>query len=83
MIWTVVLVFIAAFVADAVWAQYTRFLTQERPLPAALLAAVLVVLGAVSIVAYAHALIYLIPSALGAASGTYVTVASHRASRRL
>lgn len=74
MIWQLTLVFGATFVLDFAFARYTRAVTEQRALHAAHYAALIIVLGAVGIIAYTTNPWLLIASASGAWAGTYFSM---------
>ena len=75
MSWLVALgVFAAAFVTDIVWARYTLEVGAHRAVHAGLWAAGIVVCTLISVEAYIASPWYVVPTAAGAALGTYATV---------
>jgi hypothetical protein len=67
-------VFAAVFVADLAWARYTVSVAAGRRQPAAAWSAAIVVLGAVSLIGYAHNPLLVLPAAAGAYLGTWVAM---------
>lgn len=75
------LVAVSAFAADVTWARYTLSVARLKAGASAVWAAGIIALGAVSVDAYVDSMWYLVPAAVGAATGTYVTVARSSAVR--
>jgi hypothetical protein len=73
--------FFAALVLDVVFALYTIFVIKKRALAAANMSLLTYLLGALGIVSYVNNKWYVIPLALGAFIGSYITV-RHEASRK-
>lgn len=70
-----VLIFIATFVVDIFWAQYTKYICLKDPAPAAFYAAMVILVGGFTIVEYTSDHWLLIPAAAaGAALGTFMAV---------
>jgi hypothetical protein len=62
----------ATFVLDLVWAKYTQAVTERQPMRAAVLSALIFVIGGSVVSAYVHDSEMLVPAAIGAFVGTYV-----------
>lgn len=79
----VVLVFVAVFALDFVWAFYTKALTDSAALRAAMWATLLIVLTGTAQIGYTHDWRLLVPAAFGAFAGTFLAIRFHlyRASR--
>ncbi len=73
-----VIVYAAAAVLDWIWAFYTREVTRARPPQAAAWATAIILCGVVSVDALINSRWFVIPQALGAATGTYIAVRRHR-----
>jgi hypothetical protein len=71
-------VFAATFVADFAWARYTASVGLGNRQTAAVWSAVIVLLGAVTVLGYAHDWKMVFPAALGAYAGTLTALWSHR-----
>jgi len=71
---TAVLVFVTYVVVDVLYAAYILAVGERRPVLAAALSAVIYGLLAYGIVTYSTNILYLVPLAAGAFTGTYVTV---------
>ena len=69
-----VLVFLATFITDVLWTLLVRRTTQGRALSASIYSTLIVLLSAVAITSFVENGWYVIPSALGAFAGTYLTV---------
>ena len=67
-------VFFAMFFTDIFWTMLVRKTTQGKALAAAIYSVILVLLSAVAITSFVEETIYLVPAALGAFAGTYLTV---------
>lgn len=67
-------VFLAVALADAAWSLYMLAVAAHRPFAAAGYSAGIVVMGAFVTVAYVKDRRYLLPAALGAFVGTYLSV---------
>jgi hypothetical protein len=68
------LVFVAGFVSDWVWAAYIAYTAERRPLHAAALSGIIMVLGAYVTVSYLEDPSLLVVAVLGGMLGTYVFV---------
>lgn len=68
------IVFVAALLADVVWARYTISVAAHAPRLAAIWATFIILIGVVNIDAYIASRWFVIPAAAGAAVGTYYTV---------
>ena len=67
-------VFLAAAVGDLTWTRWTLCCNRHRSLEAAAWGVGIVVLGATWVTAYVDNFWYVVPAALGAGLGTYLTV---------
>lgn len=74
----VLVVFVAAAVGDVFWTRYMLFVTAHRAVMASLFAALIFGIGAISIDSYVHNIWYLVPAAFGGATGTYISVRTHK-----
>lgn len=68
--------FVAAltFILDIVWAKYTKYVAENRPVVAGLYAVGMYLLGGVTVLQYTQKPILIIPAAAGAFFGTYIGV---------
>lgn len=69
-----VFVFLMMMMTDMFWAIYLRRAAQGKPFMAASMASILLLLGGYVVIAYTEDRMMLIPAALGAFVGTYITV---------
>jgi len=69
-----VLVFLATVLSDTLWAMYIRRTNLGKALSASSLSAVIVLTAGVVAIEYVNNNWYLIPAALGAFVGTYITI---------
>ncbi len=67
-------VFLTTFFTDVMWTMCIRKTAQGRALGAAVCSMILVLLSAVTITSFVGNPIYIIPAAIGAFAGTYITV---------
>jgi hypothetical protein len=67
-------VFLAVALADGLWTLYIVAAAARLPLPAALYSTGIVLTGAFVTLAYVRDRWYLLPAALGAFAGTYLSV---------
>ena len=72
------LVFVAYFLIDVLYAAYTLAVVERRPLFSANLAALIYLLLAVGILNFTANAIYLVPMVIGSWLGTYLTVLWNR-----
>jgi hypothetical protein len=68
------LVFLAMLIGDSLWAKWMLATSKRQPVPAAAYSSAIILVGGFTAVAYVNDPRYLIPAALGAFVGTYVTV---------
>lgn len=68
------LVFVSTLLADVAWTKYMLAVAEKRATRAALWSAAIVLFGAFNIVSYVGNHWALIPAALGAFAGTWLTV---------
>jgi|GEM_PF-1014745 len=73
-LWKSVLVFLATVLSDTLWAMYIRRTNLGKALSASSLSAVIVLTAGVVAIEYVNNNWYLIPAALGAFVGTYITI---------
>lgn len=66
--------FVSALVADVIWARWSIETSHHRPLPAAIAAVGIIIVGVINIDAYITSRWYAVPAAVGAGLGTYFTV---------
>lgn len=71
------LVFIACFALDFVWAYYTKAVTERAEWRAAWWAAGIMILSGIGQIGYVNDPALLIPAALGAFGGTYLAIRCH------
>lgn len=74
MIWKTILVFIAVACADALWTLYVQAAANNKKLKASLVSAAIILAGSFVTLEYVENPILIIPAALGAFFGTYVTM---------
>ena len=67
-------VFLAMMITDIMWAKYTLAVAFLNPFLAGIYSAVIILMGAVTVVAYVEDRYMLIPAMLGAFVGTYYTI---------
>ena len=68
------LVFLAVALADVLWTRYILCASERRAVAAAVYSAGIVLVGGMTTLAYVDDPRYLVPAALGAIVGTWVTV---------
>lgn len=68
------IVYVAALVADVLWAKYTVNAAKKKALLAAAWGALIPVAGAVSVISYVESGWFLIPYVAGCFTGTYYAV---------
>ncbi len=73
-LWIALVLFVVALVGDVTWAKWTVHVNKQQPFKAAFWAMMIVLAGAVSVDAYIHSRWYVLPLALGAGVGTWMTV---------
>ncbi|MFA6407745.1 MAG: hypothetical protein WCV80_03515 [Candidatus Paceibacterota bacterium] len=71
---TALLVFGATVISDMLWAFYIRRTNDRKALSAALFSAVIVLSGGLIVVAYVENNWYLLPAAMGAFVGTFISI---------
>lgn len=69
-----VIVFVAMFALDFVWALYTQAVTASAALRASMWATAITVLSGLGQIGYTHDPWLLIPAALGAFAGTFIAL---------
>ncbi len=67
-------IFLAYFVLDILSVYYTLFVTRYRPIASANIVVALYLISAFGVINYVNNYLYIIPVALGAWLGTYVSV---------
>lgn len=67
-------VFMCTVIADIAWTRYTLAVTQRRPHVAAAWSAAIILIGAVTVIAYTDNPLYVLPAAAGAYVGTWLAV---------
>ena len=67
-------VFLAMMITDIMWAKYTLAVAFLKPVLSGIYSAVIILMGAVTVVAYVEDRSMLIPAMLGAFVGTYYTI---------
>jgi hypothetical protein len=67
-------VFAATAAADGCWTRYMQSVKKGCAIPSAIWSAAIIVVGAISIIEYTRDSLYVIPAALGAFIGTYVSM---------
>ena len=72
--WTALLVFVAYFVADALYARYTLSVSKLESVRAATTGALMYFLLAIGILNFTHNPLYLLPLVLGSWLGTFFAV---------
>lgn len=72
--WIAIFLFIMAAVSDITWTRWTQMVTAGRAVAASLWAMSIVVSSFLYVDAYLHSRWYVIPLALGAGVGTWLTV---------
>lgn len=69
-----VLVFLAVAALDFVWARYTKYVNDGKPVHAGISAIIIMVLGGTAVIGYTSDPWLLIPAGAGAFVGTYGAV---------
>lgn len=75
---TAVLIMVAYFVLDAMYAYYTIKVTEKRPVSAASIGALMHFILAFGVLSYVQNFLYVIPIAIGSWLGTYTMVRYER-----
>lgn len=66
--------FVGMLVLDFVWARYTLYVTQKRPVASSVTAAVITALNGSVVLSFVHDPWTLVPAVMGAFVGTYLSV---------
>lgn len=74
MIGRAILVFGATLLADVAWANYTIGVADRRPFLASAWSAIIILLGAVTVLVYTKDPLMVFPAAAGAFAGTWIAV---------
>jgi hypothetical protein len=72
------LVFLAMFLVDVFWAKYTQAVAENKAIAAANWSAGIILLGALTVVAYTQNQTFLLYAMGGGWLGTYVTIRSKK-----
>ena len=73
-LFTALMVFVATGVGDMFWTFYIRRTSEGKALQASLFSGIIMLTGGIVVISYVENKWYLIPAAIGALVGTYITV---------
>jgi hypothetical protein len=76
------LIFLAYFVIDGLYAYYTYAVVSKKPYAAATIGASMYLLSALGVISYIHNILYLVPLIVGSWLGTFLVVSKKHHSRR-